>query len=440
VVGLLVTVAVVAVGGEKGPGLVLPVNGGEDALLFNVTDGFQPVPEAAADEPEEHWRVAIDGLVYAATTGHGSVWVLSVRPTGLFLTAYDANSGVTRWSTPISDAPGDAAPTLRVLSPEVVGVEVTETSGQGTRIYLFDTATGEIIFESTNTVPFEAGEVEPSLASAGALDGQVLLTVNERSTAVDAESGLVDWADNSTFNPRVRSAEIVIAPDAAEFQRGEVELVRLDDETGVTLWAVEGERFGADATLIDDTVYVFGASELSDRGDDPVPARLTAVDAETGEEVWSRGITAAGPIQVLPAAEGSLAVITAGEAFALDADSGDVLWELELAAGRLSTFNLAFTIDHDGQRILALEDGDDLMLVEAEAGAPIDRVQLGGSQPIPVSNGFYLADLATLDISNVALPDLERTWMVDVAGGLVGVVDNGFVTFDDNTLVAYADE
>jgi outer membrane protein assembly factor BamB len=440
VVAGLTAAAVYAIGRDTGPGALRVPGAGAEALLFNVTDGFQPVPEAATEEPVEAWRVAIDGVVYAAITAYGSVWVLSLRSDGLFLASFDGATGEPAWSTLISENPGDSAPALRALSPDVVGVEVTETSGQGTRIYLVDTASGAISFESTNSVPFEAGEVEPSLSSAGALGDQVLLTINERSTAVDASTGRVDWADNATFNPRVRSAEIVVAPAAAEFRQGAVELVRLDHETGGSLWSVEGERFGADVTLIDDTVYVFGASELSARGDDPVPARVVALDADTGAEEWSRSITAAGPIQVLPAADGSLAVVTAGEVLGLDAESGDVRWTQELAAGRLSTFNLAFAIDQDGQRILALEDGDDLVLLEAETGEPIDRVQLGGAQPIAVSNGFYLADLATLEISSVGLPDLDAEWTVDVDGGLVGVIDGGFVTFDDNTMVAYRAE
>ena len=138
---------------------------------------------------------------------------------------------------------------------------------------------------------------------------------------------------------------------------------------------------------------------------------LVAVDAETGEELWSH--TGLAEIASLvggasPAATGSTVIgaFSSGEVVALLADNGQVLWEDSLAGVRRleQSANIAQVRGHpviDEGLVMAISNSNLMLAIDQRTGMPVWEAGLGGAQtPWPAGDSIFVV---TQDAQLVAL-------------------------------------
>jgi len=167
--------------------------------------------------------------------------------------------------------------------------------------------------------------------------------------AIDDATGEVRWRHElpaPTYTPAYADETLY----ASAFQHG---VVALDAATGEVRWeqaiSVEGPP-----TVRDGRVYV---PALDDAG-----ATLRALDADTGESVWSVSTPEPGPQQVAVTDDRILHRESATEVVAREAASGDVVWRTE-GPGPVSDGTPTVTDDAlyvgvgtgDGRRVLVLD-------------------------------------------------------------------------------------
>lgn len=168
--------------------------------------------------------------------------------------------------------------------------------------------------------------VSDSVIYAATTDGLVSLTTEgeERWTLEAA-------GDKGGYSlPAVADGVVYVASNAIDTECGGktvASLVALDTETGDELWRTALDNdYGGTPTVTDEMVYVVTKPSMTNNGD------LFAVDAESGEKQWRLDLGGTGiansstpPVAV---ADG-VVYVAADDLYALDAESGDEHWAAE---------------------------------------------------------------------------------------------------------------
>jgi len=157
--------------------------------------------------------------------------------------------------------------------------------------------------------------------------------------AVDAASGDRRW----TFEPAgYASAAPALDDDTLYLGTWGKAFHAIDAETGEQRWRADvGHRFNASSpTVVDGTVYVgtIGDGPLVVSGDDDAEfeaGAVLALDADNGAERWRYDeFGAKENVESSPAVvDGVVYVCAEGVLYALDADTGDVVWTVDRSTG-----------------------------------------------------------------------------------------------------------
>lgn len=158
--------------------------------------------------------------------------------------------------------------------------------------------------------------------------GAVFFASYDGIFAVAADSGDLLWQAEGEGGDETALA----AADGRVHVNSDGRLVAFDAETGEEIWRSHNGAFKGlhcTPTVVDGVVYAGGQLQ---RDGEQYPM-LRALDAESGDELWL--IETAIPLCSPPAVSDGVVYATGGDdyvLFAFDAESGDDLWEFELPA------------------------------------------------------------------------------------------------------------
>lgn len=279
----------------------------------------------------------VDGVVYTGASGD---------PGGLF--AVDADTGEEIWSFETAGY---------VTSAPVVSDGVLYVGTWGRRFYAVDVADGSEIWSAD--VGHRMGSSSPVLAGDAVVvgthgDGPLVVSGPEDEEefeapavlALDAGTGEERWRYDG-FGEREAITSSPASADGRVFVGGDDGvLYALDAETGTVDWerAVGGHPDSSPA-VVDGVVY---HGTRDERGD--TASRLLALDAGTGDTVWSYGVAdvslrnssavadgtvylAASTTTACPAVadgDGSCTSTSSGTLYAVDAESGAERWTVSV--------------------------------------------------------------------------------------------------------------
>ncbi|MFP5504518.1 MAG: PQQ-binding-like beta-propeller repeat protein [Candidatus Sericytochromatia bacterium] len=304
------------------------------------------------------------------------------------------------------------------------------TADWGGRVHCVDLKTGEPLWQKQVEQPNAAAPWH-GFAGTGDLGGGRLYVASAegRAFAIDPASGKVLWASRFTAQPDVGSIGrlrhydglvfIGLAPsrepeDGTPRFRGQV--VALDAASGEVRWTrdlTEGEGTGVavwGSFAVDpatDTLYV-GTGNATSWPASPYSDAVLALDARTGAVRWARQLTAhdvvsptmpvglgydvgAGP-QLFLGTIGQAArrLVGAGQKSgvytALDADTGEVVWQQAVGHGGAGGGLMAESSVGQGRIHLWSNNGYDFGADPAERPATVRALDAGTGAPIWVRN------------------------------------------------------
>ncbi len=243
--------------------------------------------------------------------------------------------------------------------------------------------------------------------SAPTVQGELLYVVGRDSTAwaIDVSNGRVRWQQSGT--PSVSGfsggAGPAVAGDLAIFPFDSGEVVATFPQGGLRRWstAVSGARSGAAAAL------------LTDIGGDPVidgnrvyvgnvTGRTAAIDAFSGERIWTATEGAISP--VWPAGGSLFLLNDRNELVRLDAATGDAIWRVALPTfeerglfrQRQSVYAHYGPVLAGGRLLVASSDGQ-IRAFDPRSGALIGNAALPGgaaSHPAVAGGTLYVVTKA----------------------------------------------
>lgn len=247
---------------------------------------------------------------------------------------YDLKSGDKLWA--VKGAPVEAG---LVVVDENVFVADTESS-----VYALDAASGEEVWRIW--LNEGTGVVAPLMVA-----GNRLIAIDEEGTvyALDMASGEEFWTHELTYpvyNAASSSDDLLFIPTT----RGK--LIVLDIATGDLVWDYTEPdstiRFTSPAYAPETGMLVFGGTD----------GMIRALDAGSGEEIWRtlvHGATIAAPL--LSAQTAYVSTLRGGKLYALDTQTGSIVWTHELE-GRIKSAMAT----QDGKIIVMAETQQVIML------------------------------------------------------------------------------
>lgn len=295
-----------------GPVVVVADDTGQ-AVAVAATDGSEAWAYRVADEGE--------GQVHGLAASVGTVYVAG--PEGL--TALDATDGTRLWRHRVSsdatlaDSAGAFWPIAHGDVVDVVEVATQDDMTFERRLVSLDAATGDVRWEAA--LPASIGQSPSS-------DGTIVVLASGDGSllALDAADGAQAWvADAATLGAMPQTRPAIGAG---------LTVVGLTDGTAVALDAASGSvawrSTTQDATIA--SVSVAGSMVLVNAS-----VTLTALDAATGDPVWSVPVQASGPLYPLasiPGATDDTVLLGTTDAMdvasvvALDAATGRERWRV----------------------------------------------------------------------------------------------------------------
>lgn len=315
---------------------------------------------------------------------------------GATVAAHDASSGARVWSVK--------------LTPD--GENTEDGFGGGVAfdkgLVYVSNGFGELhaISADTGEVAWTASLGAPSRAAPAVVDGNVFaVTRDNRVISVDATSGDVNWMEQGLEQSAgilggaapAANGQVVIAP----FSSGELNAYSVG--TGRLGWA--DDLTGSRGTT--------GLAALNDVSGDPVisdgivyaasqSGRFVAVEARTGERLWTQSIGGIQPPYV--AGDTIFFVSGQGKLVAMQKEDGNVIWATELGEfrdpeDREGAITWAGPILAGGNLLLTSDLGA-MISVNPANGDVIGEVDLpGGATNGPIAAGgtvYVLTDNATL--------------------------------------------
>lgn len=230
-------------------------------------------------------------------------------------------------------------------------------------------------------------------AAPHAVAGRLYVTTSaNQMLALDVRSGRVLWSTGRSPSPGMTvqgHAAALRIGDRVFTSYADGFAVAVDAASGTPLWSrplsLSGGRFvDADAGPVQAGAHVVFAS-LTDG--------LYALDVRDGSPIWQQALRDVSAMTVVPASENQSERIVAadvdGNVWALDGDSGRILWRTSLGA----TPVVAVQTWQGGVAALAGEQG--VWLLDPARGTPISVQALGGHAGGHLaSTGNYLAHLS----------------------------------------------
>lgn len=273
----------------------------------------------------------------------------------------------------------------------------------GRTFYALDAATGEVLWK--NEVGHRFGSSSPAVADGTVYvgtngDGPLVVSGDDDEEfesgavlALDAATGTEQWRYDD-FGEKDDVESSMAVADGRVYFGGENAVHSLDAGSGSVAWSREiSTHADSSPAVVDGTVY-YGATLTGDRRDESDdPARLWALDAATGETVWSAAI-ADTSLRISPAvADGTVYVAASsvractgvgggtedgesncsgtnrGRLYAVDAASGDRQWTAEFQTDTRSSPAVADGVVYvgNGDGIAAVTtDGENLWRIAFE--------------------------------------------------------------------------
>ncbi|MBA3909969.1 MAG: quinoprotein [Rhodobacter sp.] len=234
-----------------------------------------------------------------------------------------STGGGTLWSTDLT-ASFDAGGGISGGGLAVAGDKLFAATGYG-EVVALDAASGKVLWRQ---------RVDAPVAGAPASDGNaVYVSAQDGSAwAINAADGKVIWqvvgtpgtaAYVGTAAPTVGERAVIFPTNAGDLMA----VLKIGGGTKIWQASLAGKRLGrayafsADVTgdaVIDGKVLYAGSAA----------GRTVAMSASSGERIWSAGEGALGPVAV---AGGSLFLVNdEAELVRLDADTGEVIWAVEM--------------------------------------------------------------------------------------------------------------
>jgi outer membrane protein assembly factor BamB len=338
--------------------------------MFHVNPahtGENPGPGPIAN-PEILWRFETGGMQSSPAVVNGSVYAGSLDG---FLYAVDAATGAERWQFEVGGYVG---------SPTVTAEGIVIASGGGGVLYALSSSDGSEIWSATSAAPslFSDGTLAEEVDEIGGMIVDELLyiggyagsvyAINPRTSSLywEFQTGNRNW-----ISPAVASKTVFARSDDGN-------LYAIDAATGEEVWTatIGWNNESSSPAVADDTVFVGGSD-----------GAIVALDATTGAETWR--VPAEGIVDSSAAVSGGIVYIGSGVAqgpgtiHALDAATGAERWTATLAGGLGSSVSLASGAAYAGDR-----DGQ-LHCFDAATGETLWTVQ--------TDDGFVVSTPAILD-------------------------------------------
>ena len=365
------------------------------------------VPSSWPDALQRQWSVEV-GLGYASPVVVGDRIYMFTRQGGdEVMAALDAASGDEIWRTAYA-APFTMNP---ATAPHREGPKATPTYAGGrlfahgiTGIFTaYDAQSGRQLWQ----VP--GRDVEPlyHTSQSPIVDGDlVILHVGGHDdgalTAFDVADGSVRWSwdgDGPAYgSPMIfevgRTRQVVVFVQE--------QFVGVSLETGALLWS---RPFTTRSTTTSQTPLMHGDMVIQNgRGNGVTAFRVTeGAGGWTTEDVWHTDEVSLHMVNPV-AHDGvlyGLSHLNSGQYFALDLDTGEVLWTSNPRQADHASIQRA------GGTIFSLEDDAELLVLEHDRGAfnPLRRYEVADSetwtQPTFSGNRIYVKDISTLTLWTV---------------------------------------
>jgi outer membrane protein assembly factor BamB len=191
-------------------------------------------------------------------------------------------------------------------------------------------------------------------------------------------AALQQWMEENQLSQPTRDKLMSAIPNTIKEAKDVI--VCLDLNSGKELWRHEGEGLpvGRNASstcaVIDGKVYSVASTHVY------------CVNAEDGTEIWKTPLTRKGPAASPLVADGKI-IIAAGNALALDAATGTLIWEQKDAKG--DTGSPQWWQPDSGSPQILFTGSNTLYGLNPETGVIIWKIK-GGGQSTPVTSGDWL--------------------------------------------------
>lgn len=327
--------------------------------------------------------IVVDGTVYAMDAAAE-------------LSALDAATGAERWRVDLSPETERGTEGFGGgLAAD--GGRIFATTGFG-EVVALDAGSGEIAWRTTLGAPVRA--------APGAAGGLVAVVARDnRAFGLDAQTGEIVWRVPSVTSDAgvLGGASPALAGGIAFLPFASGELVAVEARSGRRIWGavLSGGRRGQARAAISDITgdpvlvgpYVIAANQAG---------RMVAIDARSGQRVWTRSIGAQGAIW----AAGDTVFVTSDDSklMRISARDGTTVWQTDLPAyddpeDRDGPISYSGPVLVEG-RVLITSSAGELIAFDGVAGQELSRIDLAdGSITGPVLAGgtlFVLTDGGTV--------------------------------------------
>jgi outer membrane protein assembly factor BamB len=388
--------------------------GGETSTV----DVYQEAGVVVVTTDDGQWSVvdATTGRV-RWSTGHGAVTaaganaVYTVSRSEAEVVSWDAETGTERWRYA---APQSISQVVK--AGETVGVSTFEVDTELDEDYMIvlDSRTGtervsaqedvRSIHEVDETLYFKTGNGIHAYENSGlrvfceASDsGDVNVVFDDHRCiyfgctwpgtgllAVAKGTGAKHFETGGYTNDAVRDGDTVVTAIGRGSQSG-----AFDTHTGRSRWILNDTSWYTKEVVTQGDLIYFRANESFGEDD----ARVMAVTANDGSSVWSWRSKS---LDSMSAVSGTVLIRGDDGVFGLDADTGDVLWQVGSATDYVTLDDAVF-----------VHDDDRLHRVDPQTGTSLWST---GANAVAADGGLYVGDGSSL--SRYALPGADVSAMV----------------------------
>ncbi|MDJ0765144.1 MAG: PQQ-binding-like beta-propeller repeat protein [Myxococcota bacterium] len=330
-----------------------------------TSDASVLIGEASRLRFREEWRVEIEAPDLTGTTLHGDVAIISARGA---VHGIDTKSGAIAWrrETDRSDA------RFQIAGPD--GLVKATPSGD---IELIDLFTGVLRWRTTLS-PRSGGAPVVLAMADGPAPGLVVVAEQDRKiVALDMRSGEPHWrfstARGGQFALRRYGRLLYISSNDSHFNA-------VDIEDGSLVWRfTDRTRFCAPPAIHGDTLLAVGGRPGRPEG------RIYALNAFSGEHLWDLPLEGGAVTAPIVADSVALVPIRIGrrcEFAGIDVDQGEVLWRRD-ATGWADTSAL-MALD---KQFIVNSAGGVIRAIDAHAGGETWTTVLGPtcSEDVPLN-------------------------------------------------------
>lgn len=205
-------------------------------------------------------------------------------------------------------------------------------------------------------------------------DLEIVKTIVDQE--LESPEAFVAWVGEQKWNDPATPAKVIEAMPNTKMMANDV-VLGLSLETGETLWKFEvaGHPTGRSSSS---TPAVAGGTVFA-----MLSTHLYAIDAKTGEEKWKHPLPTARAVASSPMVAEGKVFVQAGSLWALDGETGEVVWESDTVRNNTSSPAI-------WKNFIICNDNQDLIGLDIESGEEKWRQPAGG-QGSPAISGDHLA-------------------------------------------------